>query len=141
MSVLVYTGWSRNAQVLAHILLKTLSGDKQEMSYGAELPDEVLDAVTLLRELGRKTYLSKPEREEINRAKLRIAFWACRSENVVASRENLTYVLGPDAPEIMGAYDQYLEREEDREAREEAASREAAAKRKKKADGPFWKNA
>ncbi len=111
------------------------------MSSGAELPSEILDAVTIIRELGRKTYLSKPEREDLNRAKLRIAFWACRTENIVASRENLAYVLGIDAPEIMGAYDQYLERSDEREAREEAASREAAEKRRHKEGGPFWKNA
>lgn len=69
-----------------------------------------MDAVQYIRETQDKTYLTRQERENLNRAKLRIAFWACRTENVIASRENLAYILGNDAIDIMSAYDKYLER-------------------------------
>lgn len=80
------------------------------MSAGDELPNDILEAVRYLREMKDKAYLSRQERENINRAKLRIAYWSCRTENVAATRENLTYILGGDAADIMSAYDKYLER-------------------------------
>lgn len=74
-----------------------------------EPPDDVMEAVRVLRKLRDKQYPSREDLIDMNRAKLRIAYWACRSENVIASRENLAYVLGGDADDIMGAYDRYLE--------------------------------
>lgn len=110
------------------------------MSSGSDLPSEIMDAVQLLQDLRKKSYLSRAERESVNRAKLRIAYWACKSESIVASRENLSYVLGPDAAEIMGAYDKYLERDQARA--EEAKARRAKAAKKKPGDGKqFWGNA
>ncbi|MCD8138795.1 MAG: hypothetical protein LUE17_03285 [Planctomycetaceae bacterium] len=79
------------------------------MSVGSDYPDDVMDAVRVIHDLRGKTYLSRQDRENLNRAKLRIAYWVCRSENIIASRENLTYVLGADAGDIMRAYEKYLE--------------------------------
>lgn len=99
------------------------------MDYGSDLPDDIMDAVLFIREARGRDFLSRADRENLNRAKLRIAFWACRSENVMPSRETLTYILGPDAPEIMGNYDKYLER---------ADERDEAARRNKKDKDAFW---
>ena len=77
-------------------------------------PDDVLEAVRAIRRLRGKTYLSREEKIEMNRAKLRVAYWACRSEGIVASRESLTYILGVDGNEIMSHYERYLEREKER---------------------------
>lgn len=111
------------------------------MSPGSDLPAEIADAAQLLRDLRNKSYLSRPERDAVNRAKLQIAYWACRTENIVASRENLTYVLGPDADDIMGSYDRYLERDRAK-AKDLKAKRAKEAKGKKARDGKrFWDNA
>lgn len=88
------------------------------MSDASNLPAPILEAVNLIRELRGKQRLTRQEQESLNRAKLRIAYWACRSEQVVTSRENLTYILGPDATDIMKAYDKYLVKEgEDKEGK------------------------
>ena len=78
-------------------------------------PDDILDAVRLIKRLREKKFLSREEKIDINRAKLRVAYWACRSESIIASRDTLSYILGSDAPEIMGQYDRYLEREKEKE--------------------------
>lgn len=77
-------------------------------------PEDVQEAVKVIRRLRDKKYLSREEKVEVNRAKLRVAYWACRSENVVASRETLTYILGSDGAEIMSHYERYLEREKEK---------------------------
>ncbi len=74
-------------------------------------PDDIMDAVRVIRRLREKKYLSREEKVEINRARLRVAYWACRSENIIASRETLSYILGADGAEIMSHYERYLERE------------------------------
>ncbi|MCC8165469.1 MAG: hypothetical protein LIQ31_04825 [Planctomycetes bacterium] len=95
-------------------------------------PDDVVDAVKYIQNMRAKTYLSRDERENLNRAKLRVAYWACRSEGIIASRENLAYVLGSDAADIMKAYDKYLE----------AAKNAPPGKGKqKKQTGVFWDGA
>lgn len=103
------------------------------MTAGSNIPEDIMDAVKLIRELRDKRYPTRDDRENLNRAKLRIAYWACRSESIVASRENLSYVLGSDALDIMKAYDKYLESDADR--------KKAAAERRKKRPGDktqFW---
>ncbi len=79
-------------------------------------PADVLEAVKTIRRLRDKKYLSREEKIDVNRAKLRVAYWACRSENIVASRETLIYILGSDGAEIMGHYERYLERENKKNA-------------------------
>ncbi len=113
------------------------------MSSDTSVPDDILDAVRFIKEAEDQTLLTRTDKDNLNRAKLRIAFWACRSESVVPTRDNLVYVLGSDAPEIMGNYDRYLERESDRQKAEDKAIRERAEKRKKakKGDSGFWENA
>ncbi|MCC8179983.1 MAG: hypothetical protein LIP23_03605 [Planctomycetes bacterium] len=105
------------------------------MSSNFSTPADIMDAALLIKRLREKTYLSRAEREDMNRAKLKIAFWACRNENVVASRENLTYVLGADAAEIMGAYDRYLEREDEKS---KTPAKKPDKDKKDKDSGNFW---
>ena len=98
-------------------------------------PDDVMDSVKLIQRLKAKSYLSREERENLNRAKLHVAYWACRSENITASRDNLAYVLGPDAADIMNAYDKYLVSAKDKELQEKERRKK---RREKKDDTNFW---
>ncbi len=90
----------------------------------AHPPDDVMEAVKFIRRLREKPYLSREEKIDLNRAKLRVAYWACRSEHIVATRETLGYILGGDSAEIMGHFDRYLEREKDQEKDGEKKKRE-----------------
>lgn len=108
----------------------------KKMSAGSGIPDELLESVKFIQECKGKKYLSREQKVDLNRAKLRIAYWVCRSENIIASRENLAYILGPeDGAEIMGAYDKYLVSEE------EAERQRRAAGKRKKSTGTFWEGA
>lgn len=108
------------------------------MSSGSAPPEDVMDSVRLIQHLKGKLYLSREERTDLNRAKLHVAYWACRSENIVASRDNLAYILGPDAAEIMGSFDKYLITEKEKEEREKE---ERKKKQAKKDGGEFWGDA
>lgn len=108
------------------------------MTRSENLPQDIHDAIKVIRDLRRKAVQSKAEKDNLNRAKLRIAFWACRQENIPSTRENLSYVLGADATEIMGAYDRYLEREDDKSS---AAKHMSDKDREAKDNDAFWKNA
>lgn len=103
-------------------------------------PDEVLESVKVIQKLKAKTYLSREEKADLNRAKLHVAYWACRQENVVASRDNLVYVLGSDAEEIMAAYDKYLVTAEERERREKERAKAEKERKSKGSKGgtQFW---
>lgn len=96
-------------------------------------PDDIMSAALFIRNCRTKTFLTRAEKEAINRAKLKIAFWACRAENIAASRENLVYVLGEDAKDIMERFDKYLEREGDANGKGELG-------RKKGEGASFWDN-
>ncbi len=108
------------------------------MSSGSAPPEDVMDSVKLIQHLKGKTYLSREEKVDLNRAKLHVAYWACRSENIVASRDNLAYVLGADAAEIMGAFDKYLISEKEKEEREKEERKKRNSKRD---DTQFWGDA
>lgn len=103
----------------------------------ANVPEDILEAVQLIREAATRTYLTRTDKENLNRAKLRVAFWACRAEGIMASRENLSYVLGADATEIMNNYDKYLERTEEKEKEKAEKDKRGA----KKGSSGFWENA
>lgn len=103
----------------------------------SDLPEDVLEAVQLIREAATRTYLTRTDKENLNRAKLRVAFWACRTEGIMASRENLSYVLGADAAEIMNNYDKYLERADEKD--KEKAEKDKRGTRK--GSSGFWENA
>jgi hypothetical protein len=77
--------------------------------YTPSLPPDIMDLAQLIHRLRNKSYVTRAELETIKRAKLRIAFWACRNEKLPVTRENLAFVMGTDAGEIITAYDQYLE--------------------------------
>ncbi len=107
------------------------------MSSGQPPPEDIKDSVRLIQRLRAKPYLSTEEKVELNKAKLHVAYWACRSEHIVASRDNLAYVLGSDAADIMGSYDKYLVSVEEQERQE----KERSQKKAKKGDGEFWEGA
>lgn len=107
------------------------------MDVDPTLPSEVLEAVNFINATQDKEKLTRQDRDNLNRARLRVAYYACRSENIMATKENLSYVLGSDAAEIMTSYDKFLENEETR-AREIRA-REAARKRGQQPG--FWEGA
>lgn len=103
----------------------------------SNLPEDVLAAVQLIREAATRTYLTRTDKENLNKAKLRVAFWACRSEGIMASRENLSYILGADAAEIMNNYDKYLERADEKDKEKTDKDKRGA----KKGNAGFWENA
>lgn len=109
------------------------------MTSSSGVPEDLLDAVKFIQDCKTKKYLSREQKIDLNRAKLRVAYWVCRTENIVASRENLAYVLGPeDAAEIMGSYDKYLLSEEETKKKQEQQQQQA---KKKKSKGGFWEGA
>ncbi len=104
------------------------------MEYELDASEDIMEAVRYIHQMRGKKYMTREEKEMLNRAKLRIAYWACRSEGIVASRDNLEYVMGADAFDIIKAYDKYLITEEERAQREKLARR----KKQRKDSGKFW---
>lgn len=105
------------------------------MTSSSGVPEDLIDVVKFIQQCKTKKYLTREEKIDLNRAKLRVAYWVCRSENIIASRENLAYILGPaDAADIMTSLDKYLVSEE-----EEAKRKKSAKPRKGK--GGFWEGA
>ncbi len=97
------------------------------------IPEDILEAVRLIKQLQAKTVVTRQDHELINQAKLKVAYWTCRTENIPASRENLTYVLGSDAQEIMENYDKSLEREGKKDKKD-------TKERRKSDSSGFWEN-
>ena len=77
------------------------------------VPEDIGDAARLIRSLLSKPVLVRAEREKLNLAKLKIAYWACANEDLPASRENLTIVLGADSKEILGIFDKAMGHDKD----------------------------
>ena len=102
------------------------------------MPTEIIEAGELIRNLMEKPLLTRAEKDLINAAKLKIAYWACSVEKLPASRENLIHVLGPDAKDIMNRYDANLEHA--KEERRKSQIRRTSARRKGDSSG-FWENA
>ncbi len=100
-------------------------------------PDDIMEAAKYIQKMRGKTYMSREDKENLNRAKLRIAYWACRSEGIVATKYNLEYVMGADAVDIVKAYDKYLVNEAERAEREKRERKEKGGKD----DGKFWDGA
>lgn len=105
------------------------------MAIFPSVPEDVLNAANLIKALKEKQVLTRAEKDKINQARLKVAYWALGTERVVASRENLTFVLGPDSAEIMANYDRALEMERDKadERREDGRTRRKG--------GNFWGDA
>lgn len=97
-------------------------------------PEDIMDSVKLIQKMRGKQYLTSAEKVDLNRAKLHVAYWACRAEGIIASRDNLAYVLGSDAAEIMGSYDKYLISMEEKEKQDRE-------RRSQKKDAGFWEGA
>ena len=72
-------------------------------------PRDIMELAQLIHKLRGKSYVTRADRDTIRRAKLRIAFWACRNERLPITRENLSFVMGADAEEIISAYDRHME--------------------------------
>ena len=106
------------------------------------VPDDVKDAALVARTLEAKARRTREEEEAMNRARLKVAFWACRREGVYASWENLCHVLGPHADAIRPAYEQLLTEQDGTEARRPrpaAPVRKIKEVRKRAAEtGMFW---
>lgn len=99
------------------------------------IPEDVMEAARLIKALQDKTLLTRADKDRINQAKLKVAYWACGSESIPSSRENLSFVLGKDAQEIMTNYDKAL-------AQEQGGKPESEKDRKDKKEKPgFWQNA
>ena len=73
-----------------------------------DVPENIQNAALLVRRLLAKPLLTRQDRETVHNARLKIVFWACAAENVTPTRDNLAYILGPDAAEVMAAYDQKI---------------------------------
>ena len=73
-----------------------------------DIPEDIQNAGLLVKKLSNKPVLTRIEKENLQQAKLKVAFWACSIENIAPSRENLTYVLGADSKEIMEAFDKAM---------------------------------
>lgn len=105
------------------------------MAINGSVPDDVLGAAEYIRQIQEKPLLSRSEKDKINQAKLRIAYWALGSEKVPATRENLSYILGADAKEILANYDKSLERE-----KQERSAKFSRESRDKGREGGFWES-
>jgi len=101
--------------------------------YPESVPEDILDALTLARTLAGKERRTRDEEETMNRARIRIAFWACRREGLYANWENLSFVLGEHAAAIRPAYDRMLAGRRTAEA-----EKAKAARRRDGGDGAFW---
>ena len=73
-----------------------------------DVPETIQNAVLHIRRLLAKPVPTRMDMETIHNLRLKIVFWACAAENVAPTRDNLAYVLGPDAREVMAAYDRKL---------------------------------
>jgi len=71
-----------------------------------DVPEVIQNAALLIRRTLAQPVLTRQDREAIHNARLKIVFWACAAEHVAPNRDNLSYILGPDAQEVMAAYDQ-----------------------------------
>jgi len=71
-----------------------------------DVPENIQNAALLIRRTLAKPILTRLDRETIHNARLKIVFWACAAENVAPTRDNLAYILGPDAQDVLAAYDQ-----------------------------------
>ena len=104
------------------------------------VPEDVLEAARFIKDLEGKPLLTRAEKDRLNQAKLKVAYWALGSEQIAASRENLTYVLGGDAKEIMANYDKSLEQEKENQEKKPFQKGETRSDTKKKGSG-FWEDA
>jgi hypothetical protein len=73
------------------------------------LPPEIRELVELIKRLNGKNYVTREDRSQLRQAKLGIAYWACRKENLAITRQNLAHVMGPDSEEVLDAYDKFIE--------------------------------
>jgi len=89
-----------------------------------DVPESIQNAAILVRHLLAKPLLTRQDRETLHNARLRIVFWACAAENVSPTRDNLAYILGPDATEVMAAYDKKLK---DQKALDAGAASDSAS--------------
>jgi|GEM_PF-2114758 hypothetical protein len=99
------------------------------------VPDEIREAGSLIKTLMSKPVQSRLDKELIQQAKLKIAYWACGSERIASTRDNLSFVLGSDAKEIMENYDKALEREE---TKEKEKGKDKTKKDTSKRGSKFW---
>jgi len=103
------------------------------MPQPADMPPDIADAAFVIRELEAKPVRTASEEGNLNKARLRVAYWACRRAGVVPSRESLAFIMGPSAGSLLDRYDKELEEERARrQAPQSAPSRDSARQ------GQFW---
>ncbi|MDR3210631.1 MAG: hypothetical protein LBU79_01795 [Planctomycetota bacterium] len=96
-----------------------------------DTPESVRNAGHLIKTLEKKPGLTTAERDLMKQAKLRVAFWSCQKEHIPPTRENLGYVLGNDATEIMDAYDNFINRDTQIKQRDDAKRLQALRDKRK----------
>ena len=78
------------------------------MAPSPDAPESIQQATLLVRRLLAKPVLTRQDKETLHNTRLQIVFWACRAENILPTRDNLAYILGPDAAEVMAVYDRKI---------------------------------
>ena len=76
------------------------------MSMSPDVPESIQNAALLIRHLRTKSVLTQQDREAIRKARLKVAFWACVAEKISPSHDNLVYILGSTANEVIDVHDQ-----------------------------------
>jgi len=60
---------------------------------------DIHDVIAAMRALEKRTWLTHTEKEALNQARLKVAFWVCRQKGVFTSWNRLCRAMGirPDA--------------------------------------------
>jgi len=73
------------------------------MSMPPDVPETIQNATLLIRQILAKSVLTQQDREAIRKARLKVAFWACVTEKITPTHDNLVYILGSTAHEVIGS--------------------------------------
>jgi len=71
------------------------------MSMPPDVPETIQSAALLILHLCTKPVLTQQDREAIRKARLKVAFWACVAEKIIPTHDNLVYILGSTAHEVI----------------------------------------
>lgn len=69
-----------------------------------DVPAHVRRYGSLIKRLKAKSYLTHSEQDLLCNAQYELALWACAQEHVSATIDNVSTILGPDAPRVMQWY-------------------------------------
>lgn len=68
-----------------------------------DLPDDIREAASAVRRLAALEKRTEREEADLNQARVKVAYYACRREGVPADWDNLSFILGSDAEAIAPA--------------------------------------